>query len=225
MDIGAVVLHMMMEEQSLDGWARVKKDFFEESFNSLYNALNKFYQEYNSIPSFEELETVTRDIKTQKDLAAIQLLDVPDIDLDLAIDALIDQYSQNESLKLLENYIGSITVMDSLEVKEGLSGIVMTLDEKTHTDESVSDMSNLLLFQEEGADEHACVPLGINYDFDSKVGGAFREELIMLGGKRGSGKSLVSANMVANQYEMGNTAIYFTIEMTAMETFQRVTSM
>jgi KaiC/GvpD/RAD55 family RecA-like ATPase len=47
----------------------------------------------------------------------------------------------------------------------------------------------------------------------------------MLGGKRGSGKSLVSANMVANQYEMGNTAIYFTIEMTAMETFQRITSM
>ena len=67
MDIGAVVLHMLMEEQSLDGWARVKKDFFEESFNSLYTAMNKFYQEYNSIPSFEELETVTREIKTQKD--------------------------------------------------------------------------------------------------------------------------------------------------------------
>ena len=225
MDIGAVVLHMLMEEQSLDGWARVKKDFFEESFNSLYTAMNKFYQEYNSIPSFEELETVTREIKTQKDLAAIQLLEVPEIELDLAIDALIDQYSQNESLKLLDEYVGRITVMDSLEVKEGLSGIVMKLDEKTHTDESVSNMSDLLLFQEADADEHACIPLGINNDFDSKVGGAFREELIMLGGKRGSGKSLVSANMVANQYEMGNTAIYFTIEMTAMETFQRITSM
>jgi len=225
MDIGAIVLHMLMEDQSLDGWARVKKDFFEESFNSLYTAINKFYQEYNSIPSFEELETVTRDIKTQKDLAAIQLLDVPEIDLDLAIDALIDQYSQNESLKLLDSYIGNITVMDSLEVKEGLSGIVMKLDEKTHTDESVSNMSDLLLFQEEGVEEHSCIPLGINNDFDSKVGGAYREELIMLGGKRGSGKSLVSANMVANQYEMGNTAIYFTIEMTALETFHRITSM
>jgi len=224
MDIGAVVLHMLMSEQSLDGWAKVKKDFFEESFNSLYTAINKFYQEYNSIPSFEELETVTRDIKTQKDLAALQLLDVPDIDLDLAIDALIDQYSQNESLKLLDNYIGNITVMDSLEVKEGLSSIVMKLDEKTHTDESVSDMSNLLLFQEPGIEEHSCIPLGINNDFDSTVGGAYREELIMLGGKRGSGKSLVSANMVANQYAMGNTSIYFTIEMTAMETFQRITS-
>ena len=115
--------------------------------------------------------------------------------------------------------------MDSLEVKEGLSGIVLKLDEKTHTDESVSNMSDLLLFQEEGVEEHTCIPLGINNDFDSKVGGAYREELIMIGGKRGSGKSLVSANMVANQYEMGNTAIYFTIEMTAMETFQRITSM
>jgi archaellum biogenesis ATPase FlaH len=187
--------------------------------------MNKFYQEYNSIPSFEELETVTREIKTQKDLAAIQLLEVPDIELDLAIDALIDQYSQNESLKLLDDYVGRITLMDSLEVKEGLSGIVLKLDEKTHTDESVSNMSDLLLFQEEGVEEHTCIPLGINNDFDSKVGGAYREELIMLGGKRGSGKSLVSANMVANQYEMGNTAIYFTIEMTAMETFQRITSM
>ncbi len=224
MDIGAVVLHMMMEEQSLDGWARVKKDFFEESYASLYTAIYKFYNKNNSIPSFEELDLVTRDIKTQKDLAAIQLLEVPEIELDLAIDALIDQYSQNESLKQLESYIDKITVMDSLEVKEGLSSIVMTLDEKTHTDESVSDMSNLLLFQEEGLEEHSCIPLGINNDFDSKVGGAYREELIMLGGKRGSGKSLVSANMVANQYAMGRTSIYFTIEMTAMETFQRITS-
>ena len=225
MDIGAVVLHMLMEEQSLDGWAKVKKDFFEESYASLYSALYKFYTKYNSIPSFEELELVTRDIKTQKDLAAIKLLEVPDIDLDLAIDALIDQYSQNESLKQLDRYIDKIPVMDALEVKEGLSNIVMTLDEKTHTDESVSSMSDLFVFQEALAEDHACIPLGINNDFDSKVGGAFREELIMLGGKRGSGKSLVSANIVANQYLNGKTSIYFTIEMTAMETFQRIMSM
>jgi len=87
MDIGAVVLHKLLEEQSLDGWARVKKDFFEESFSSLYTADNRFYNKNNFIPSFEELELVTRDTKTQKDLAAIQLLEVPDIELDLAIDA------------------------------------------------------------------------------------------------------------------------------------------
>jgi len=225
MDIGATVLHMLMEEQSLDGWARVKKDFFEESYSSLYSSIHRFYQEYNKIPSFDQLETVTRDIKTQKDLAALKLLEVPEIELDLAIDALIDQYSQNETLKLLDGYIGKITVMDSLEVKESLSGIVMKLDEKTHTDEKVSSMGDLLIFQEQGVEEHSCLPLGINNDFDSRIGGAYREELILLGGKRGAGKSLVSANMVANQYALGKTAIYFTIEMTALETFHRITSM
>jgi len=225
MDIGATVLHMLMEEQSLDGGARVKKDFFEESYSSLYSSIHRFYQEYNKIPSFDQLETVTRDIKTQKDLAALKLLEVPEIELDLAIDALIDQYSQNETLKLLDGYIGKITVMDSLEVKESLSGIVMKLDEKTHTDEKVSSMGDLLIFQEPGVEEHSCLPLGINNDFDSRIGGAYREELILLGGKRGAGKSLVSANMVANQYALGKTAIYFTIEMTALETFHRITSM
>jgi len=225
MDIGATVLHMLMEEQSLDGWARVKKDFFEESYSSLYSSIHRFYQEYNKIPSFDQLETVTRDIKTQKDLAALKLLEVPEIELDLAIDALIDQYSQNETLKLLDGYIGKITVMDSLEVKESLSSIVMKLDEKTHTDEKVSSMGDLLIFQEPGVEEHSCLPLGINNDFDSRIGGAYREELILLGGKRGAGKSLVSANMVANQYALGKTAIYFTIEMTALETFHRITSM
>lgn len=224
MDIGAIVLHMLLEEQSLDGWARVKSEFFEESYSSLYSSIHRFYNKENYIPSFEKLELVTRDLKTKKDIAAIELLEIPEVDLDLAIDALIDQYTQNETLKLLDNYIDTITVKDSLEVKEGLSEIVLKLDEKTHTNESVANMSDLMIFQEEGLDEHSCIPLGINNDFDSKVGGAYREELIMLGGKRGSGKSLVSANMVANQYDMGRTAIYFTIEMTALETFQRISS-
>ena len=225
MDIGAIVLHMLLEDQSLDGWARVKSEFFDESYSSLYTSINRFYNDKNYIPSFEDLELVTRDLKTEKDLTAIKLLEIPEVELDLAIDALTDQYTQNEALKLIDKYVDDITIKDTLEVKEGLSEIVLKLDEKTHTDESVSNMSDLLLFQEEGVEEHTCIPLGINNDFDSKVGGAYREELIMLGGKRGSGKSLVSANMVANQYEMGNTSIYFTIEMTAMETFQRITSM
>jgi len=224
MDIGAIVLHMLLEDKSLDGWARIKKEFFDDSYSSLYSSIHRFYNKENCIPSFEELELVTRDLKTEKDLAAIKLLEIPEVDLDLAIDALTDQYTQNEALKLIDTYIDKITVKDTLEVKEGLSEIVLKLDEKTHTDESVANMSNLMIFQEEGVDDHACIPLGINNDFDSKVGGAYREELIMLGGKRGSGKSLVSANMVANQYSMGKTAIYFTIEMTALETFQRISS-
>jgi len=44
----------------------------------------------------------------------------------------------------------------------------------------------------------------------------------LLGGERGSGKSILCANLVAAQYESGKTAVYYTIEMTKEETMGRI---
>ena len=225
MDIGAGVLHKLLEEQSLEGWSRLRSEFFDASFKSVYTAINKYYKARNEIPSFEDLGVKVRNPKLEKDVASLELLEVPEIDLDLAIDALIDQFAQNSTLDMLDDYIKDITMMDVEEIKSGISEIALKLDEKTQTNEMVATMDSISLFQEAADTEHTCFPIGINNTFDSKNGGLYREDLILLGGKRGSGKSLVSANMVANQYAMGNTAIFFTIEMTAMETFHRISSM
>lgn len=64
--------------------------------------------------------------------------------------------------------------------------------------------------------------LGLNNTFDAVLGGMAREEYILIGGKRGSGKSITGANICVNQYEAGNTAAYFTIEMSGAETFERI---
>ena len=64
--------------------------------------------------------------------------------------------------------------------------------------------------------------LGLNNTFDSHLGGIAREEYVLIGGKRGSGKSITGANICVNQYESGNVSAYFTIEMTGPETFQRI---
>jgi len=224
MDIGAVVLHKLLEEQSLDGWSRLRGEFFDASFKSVYNVINKYYNNKNEIPNFSDLQVKIRNSKLEKDIASLQLLEVPDIDLDLAIDALIDQFAQNSTLDMLEDYIKDITMMDVEEIKSGISNIALKLDEKTYTDEKVATMDNISLFPEDDDTEYKCFPIGINNTFDSKYGGIYREELIMLGGKRGAGKSLVCANIVANQYANGKTSIFFTIEMTALETFQRISS-
>jgi replicative DNA helicase len=65
------------------------------------------------------------------------------------------------------------------------------------------------------------VYLGLNNSFDSVLGGVARQELILVGGKRGSGKSIACSNLFINQYESGNSSIYFSIEMTAKETMDR----
>jgi len=43
----------------------------------------------------------------------------------------------------------------------------------------------------------------------------------MLGGKRGSGKSIVATNIFNNQYEQGNVGLLFSIEMNKREIFNR----
>jgi replicative DNA helicase len=94
------------------------------------------------------------------------------------------------------------------------------LDEKTFTSSDVVTSDNIDIFEHEENTAHTLVALGINNTFDSQIG-AYRSELIVFGGKRGSGKSIVCCNVSANQYEQGNVALYFTIEMRAHEIFQR----
>jgi len=225
MDIGAVVLHKLINEKCLDGWARIKLAFFDSAYNSIYSSIRRYYLDYNDIPNFEELNTKARNEVLRQDLVALEELeDVPDIDLDLAIDALIDQYTQNTALNLIDDYVDQVTLMDSEDIKHSLSEIVMKLDEQTATAETVTTMDNFSLFKDPSVKVNEQVFLGINNTFDGEWGGAFKQDYIMIGGKRGSGKSLVSANMVANQYLMGNTAVLFTIEMTSAETMERISS-
>ena len=54
MDIGAVVLHKLLEEQSLEGWSRLRREFFDASCKSVYTAIDKYYKSRNEIPSFED---------------------------------------------------------------------------------------------------------------------------------------------------------------------------
>ena len=98
------------------------------------------------------------------------------------------------------------------------------LDEKTVANETISNMNDIMVFQSEEAITTNRVMLGFNNSFDSVLGGISVGELLLLGGKRGHGKSVICANICAFQYEEGNSCVYFSIEMTALETFQRIMS-
>ena len=222
MDIGAIVLHKLLQEKSLDAWAKLRLAFLDPAYSSLYSAINKYYTTYNCIPGFDDLEVTSRDTPLTRALASLKELEVPEVDLDTALDALIDNYTQNETLRLIDKFLDKITLMNTEEIKDSLSGLLMNLDEKTHTSETIVLMNNVNIFVEKDTENHIKFPLGLNNTFDAAIGGAFRQELILLGGKRGAGKSVVCSNITANQYEQGNTSVYFTIEMTAAETMQRM---
>lgn len=221
MDISAVLINKLLTEKNLDVWAKLKLAFLDPSYSSLYTAINRYYTNYHNIPSFDELEVVVRELPVAKTLATLRLLDETDVSAEVALDALIDQYTQNEAIKLLEKFVDKLPVYDTSEIKDNLSNIVLTLEEKTLTSEGVYSMSDLLLFQRPDDLARTRVHLGLNNTFDAVLGGVARQELILIGGKRGAGKSNTCSNLMINQYEAGFSSIYFTIEMVAAETLQR----
>lgn len=221
MDVSAVVLNKLLTEQSLDIWAKLKLVFLDPAYSSLYSIINKHYEKYSALPNFDDLEVSLREGPASKTLATLKLTEVPEVSAEVALDALIDQYTQNETIKLLDKFVDKLPLYDSNEIKENLSSIAMTIEEKTHTSEKVFTMDNLMLFEHQEDIDQRRVYLGINNSFDSVLGGVARQEYILIGGKRGAGKSIASSNIFVNQYESGNSCIYFSIEMTARETHQR----
>ncbi len=221
MDISAIVLHKLLESQDLESFARIKLSFLDPAYSSVYTAINKHYSKYSAVPSFEDLEMTLREGQTKNTLEAVKLTDATEVGIDVAIDALIDQYTQNETVRLLERFVDKIPVYDSAEIKDNLAAIVLALDEKTISNEGIATMDSFEFFQQEEDIARNRVMLGFNNDFDASLGGVFRSEYIMIGGPRGSGKSIVVNNAFTTQYEMGNCPVFFSIEMKERETLQR----
>jgi len=221
MDVSAIVLNKLMTERSLDVWAKLKLVYLDAAYSSIYSVINKHYETYGSIPSFDDLEVTLREGQASKTLATLKLTDVPDVSIEVALDALIDQYTQNETVRLLDKFVDKLPMYDTDEIKDNLASIAMEIEEKTHTSEKVFSMADMFTFQHQDEIEKERIYLGLNNTFDQVLGGVAREELILVGGERGSGKSITASNLFVNQYESGFSSIYFTIEMVAREVNQR----
>jgi replicative DNA helicase len=221
MDISAIVLNKLLGSQDLESFSRVKLSFLDPAYSSIFSAVNRHYEKYSTVPSFEDLEMTLREGQTKNTLEAVKLTDATEVTIDVAIDALIDQYTQNEAIRLLDRFVDKLATYDTTEIKDNLAGIVLALDEKTLSTEGIDTMDSFMFFQEEEEVSRNRVMLGINNTFDAALNGVAKAEYVMIGGPRGSGKSIIVNNIFTNQYEQGNSSVFFSIEMKGRETLER----
>ena len=221
MDVSAAVLNKLLSEQNLDIFSKLKLSFLDPAYSTLYSIICRHYDKFGKVPSFADLELTIREGASSSLLSTIKLTEMPEVDSDIALNALIDQYTQTETIKLLENFVKLLPLCDTEEIKTNLANIALAIEEKTYTSSNVYSMNDLCIFHRSEEVLKDRFYLGFNNKFDAQLSGLAREELLVMGGKRGSGKSLVCSNIFVSQYEMGNTCIYFTIEMTAKEVNDR----
>lgn len=224
MDVSAIVLNKILAAKDLETWAKLKAAYLGPEYASLYTAIHRHYTKYSEVPSFTDLDLVAeRNPQIANLVEVVKLTECPDVDIDVAFDALIDQYTQNESVRLLDKFVDKLPTLDSTEIKEGLAAVVLELDEKTLSNEQVFNMDDMFIFQTDDEILENCVSLGFSNDFDANIRVALTE-YVLIGGRRGAGKSIISANICVSQYEDGFVCPYFSIEMEQMETLQRLVS-
>lgn len=215
-----LILHKILKDKNLEVWSKLRKEFFQPPYSEIFYLINKFYKKFDKLPSFEELQIVTRDEKLVNFISALSLIDVPeDLDIEVILEALINEYSQTKVLDKLSSYIGEIVYKDAEEIIEHLSQIALDIEEEVRNDEQIVLMTDYMTIDTDTIELR--VPLGINNEFDRISLGMSPEEYLMIGGYRGSGKTVVCTNIVCNQHEQGFASIYFTIEMKGRELYER----
>lgn len=215
-----LILSKILLDKDLNAWSKLKQQYFQAPHTIIFQQIGKFYEKYSKLPTFEELELVVRDDNTLNLVQALRDTEMPDdLDTDILIQALVNEYAQKEVLHKVDKLVDDIVFMDAPEMVESLSTMAIDLEEKTENAEQIVLMSDFKTVDID--DLNSFTPLGLSNAFDAFSMGLAPTEYMMLGGFRGSGKSVVSCNITANQFLQGNSTLYFSIEMRGKEVFQR----
>ena len=171
------------------------------------------------MPTIEDLKFEIRDSGTREKLFAIEAVEV-DADPDMLLQYLKNEYTQKEILNSLEDYVeNSVAFEDAQESVNHLHQIVLDVEDKVDLEDPQESMQRIELFEPE-EDLAKYISLGLNEEYDYEIQFSPRD-LIMVGGRRGAGKSVICANIANNVYNSGKSAIYFTIEMDSRSILQR----
>ena len=200
-------------------WSVTHKHYLPEEYHSLYKIIDKHSSDFHKMPTIEDLKFEIRDSSTREKLFAVEAVEV-DADPDMLLQYLKNEYTQKEILDSLEDYVeSSVAFEDAQESVNHLHQIVLDIEQKVDLEDPQESMQRIPLFEPE-EDLAKYVPLGLNEEYDHEIQFSPRD-LVMVGGKRGAGKSVICANIANSVIKTGKSAIYFTIEMDSRSILQR----
>ena len=209
----------MLELQDFETWTSCRKNYLPTEYHSLYGIIDHHCEKYHKMPTFDDLKFEIRDSGVREKLFAIEAIEV-DVDAFMLLEYLKNEYAQKEILTSLEDYIDqSVAFEDADESVAHLHQIVLDVEEKVDLERPQDSMQRITLFEDD-EDIGNYLPLGLNTEYDHEIKFSPRD-LILVGGKRGAGKSITCSNVANSVFNSGKSAIYFTIEMDSRSILQR----
>jgi len=219
MNLASALFKRLLEEEDFDTWSSLRRHYLPSEYHVVYDIVDKQIDSYHKLPTIEELKLAIRDSATLDKIYAIEAVEVT-AEPFLLLDYLKNEFTQKETLSQLHKYVeDSIAFETAEETIDSLYDIISSIEDKVELRTTEDNMQKINLFESE--DEIAdYIPLGLNDEFDQRV--RFKStDYILMGGKRGSGKSITCSNLADTVYKQGKSVLFFTIEMPTREVLQR----
>jgi len=211
LNIASALIKQVLELQDFQTWSVTHRHYLPSEYHSLYKIIDKHCESFHKMPTVEDLKYEIRDSATREKLFAIEAVEV-DADPEMLLQYLKNEYTQKEILDSLEDYVEhSVAFEDAQESVDHLHQIVLDIEDKVDLEDPQESMQRIELFEPE-EDLARYMKFGLNEEYDHEIQFSPRD-LVMVGGRRGAGKSVICANIANNVYASGKSAIYFTIEM------------
>ena len=222
MNIASALLSSLINEQDLETWGNLQLHYLPKEFHSIYRAISKHFELENALPTFDDLILSIPSREVKEKITALKSLEI-ESEPYLLLEYLKNEYAQGEILDEIDTYLDNSVAMSRADENiEAIEEIVLNLRNKVELDtESVSMQKISILATEE--DIQSYIPLGLNDEYDQGMRFS-KQDLILLGGRRGAGKSFTCTNIAVNQYLNDASSLYFTIEMTKEQVFRRMVS-
>jgi len=220
LNLTSALLKQIITQEDFESWGNLRENYLSAEYQSLYKVIDTHIKNFNALPTFEDLKLSIRDRKLQEKVFAIEAVEV-DVDAWVLLEYLKNEYTQVEILDELDSFIDkTVAISNAEENVEALQNIVLDIGDRVDLKPPEENMQTIALFDSE-KDLKKFLPLGLNDDYDQSMKFSPRD-LVLVGGRRGAGKSLTCVNIANNVYNQGRSSIYFTIEMDSRSILQRM---
>ena len=224
-DLQKLTLRRLLDTQSNDLYSKLLGQYFTGINSVLYDKVKSFYKANTRLPSTDEILALRKDIGLQEYIEN-QICDEENVDNliqdEFLIAQLQDFYIRDETIDFMDKFVDQLEDLEKVEIVDKFQNHLLKLNQAIPHDDELYDVAELEFFPSE--DDFKIYPSGLSAEFDAINGGFATQELVMLGGRRGSGKSIISLNLALNRFLQGNTVAFFTIEMRYKEVYDRVLS-
>ena len=223
MNISSVLLKQVIATSDIDTWGDCQQHYFPSEYHSIHSALGRYVTDYGRLPTFDDLQLSIRDSALRDKFSAIETVDLIEIEPNILLEYLKNEYTQSEIMGQLEKYLENSIAMESAKENiDSLQNIVLDLETKIDLRDPEENMQKMPLFDSTD-DMERSISLGLNSDYDNIVRFS-PTDMVLIGGRRGAGKSFTCSNIASNTFDAGDSVIYFTIEMTSRQIMQRCCS-